>query len=309
MVRSPSLYLLGLMGLQPIHDQEYLAGRLAQQSLQERDEQPGRHRLLVGHEVNRSVVADRRDHVHPDVWAGYIDPRRLSLSGVGPSRLLVGRCAGLIAPVDLRTLTGCPLLDPRIVLRQPLANLLGVLILGMTTRHLGRVAPPPEVFANGSHWHVDPIFLADQVGDGPAGPQRRGNSHVPGAFLIKDGPEPRRLAVVEGATGADRAAGAFAGESLQAVLGVCGPPPRDGLPAEPKQFRHFNLGVAQLAAAKSPQSERLEDLVRQLPRIGQRDGHGSLLLSGQPLHKWRLSLKTECEHPACRGNSGPSIFD
>ena len=52
MVRSPSLYLLRLVGLQPIHDQEDLPSRLAEQSLQERDEQRGRHRLLVGHEMD-----------------------------------------------------------------------------------------------------------------------------------------------------------------------------------------------------------------------------------------------------------------
>src|SRR5208337_1929273 len=249
---SPELHLLRLMGLQPIHDQEDLPGRLAEQSLQERDEQGGRHGLLVGHEVDRSLVADRRDHVHPDVWVGYVDPRRLPLSGVAPSRLLVGRRAGLVAPVDLRTLAGCPPLDRRIGLLQPLADLLGVLILGMTTRHLDRVAPPPEVLADGPHWHVDPKLFADQVGDGPAGPQRRGDPYLLGALLVKDRPEPRRLAVDEGATGANRAAGAFAGEGFHAVLGVGGPPPRDGLPGEAKQFRHLDLGEAQLAAAKGP---------------------------------------------------------
>src|SRR3954452_4603569 len=131
MVRSPSLYLFRLVGLQPIHDQEDLPSRLAEQALQERDEQRGCHGLLVSHEMDRSLVADRRDHVHPDVWVGYVDPRRLPLSGVAPSRLLVGRRASLVAPVDLRTLTGSPLFDRRIGLLQPLADLLGVLILGM----------------------------------------------------------------------------------------------------------------------------------------------------------------------------------
>ena len=69
--------------------------------------------------------------------------------------------------------------------------------------------------------------------------------------------------------GADRAAGAVAWESFQAMINVGGPPPRDGLPGEAKQFRHLDLRVAQLAAAKGTQSERLEDLVGQLPRVGQ----------------------------------------
>ena len=57
-------------------------------------------------------------------------------AGVTPSRLLVGRRAGLVAPVDLRILTGGPRFDRRIGDLQPMAHLLGVLILGMTARTL-----------------------------------------------------------------------------------------------------------------------------------------------------------------------------
>ena len=269
MLRGPSLHLFRLMGPQPIHDQEDLSGRLAQHSLQERNKQCGRHRLFVGHEVDRSLVANRRDQVHADVGIGHLDPRRPPLAGVTPSRLLVGRRAGLVAPVDLRILTGGPPLDRRIGDLQPMADLLGVLILGMTARHLGSVAPPLEVLADGPHRHVDPVLLADQLGDGPAGPQRGGDPHLLGAFFVEDRPQPCRLPVVEGTTGADRAAGAVAWESFQAMINVGGPPPRDGLPGEAKQFRHLDLRVAQLAAAKGTQSERLEDLVGQLPRVGQ----------------------------------------
>ena len=56
MLRGPSLHLFRLMGPQPIHDQEVLSGRLAQHSLQERNKQCGRHRLFVGHEVDRSPL-------------------------------------------------------------------------------------------------------------------------------------------------------------------------------------------------------------------------------------------------------------
>ena len=73
-----------LMGPQPIHDQEDLSGRLAQHSLQERNKQCGRHRLFVGHEVDRSLVANRRDQVHADVGIGHLDPRRPPLRGRNP---------------------------------------------------------------------------------------------------------------------------------------------------------------------------------------------------------------------------------
>src|SRR5271166_1109020 len=143
-----------------------------------------------------------------------------TLAGVTPSRLLVGRRAGLVAPVDLRILTGGPRFDRRIGDLQPMADLLGVLILGMTARHLGSVAPPLEVLADGPHRHVDPVLLADQLGDGPAGPQRGGDPHLLGAFFVEDRPQPCRLPVVEGTTGADRAAGAVAWESFQAMINV-----------------------------------------------------------------------------------------
>src|SRR5271157_3870283 len=95
MLRGPSLHLFRLMGPQPIHDQEDLSGRLAQHSLQERNKPCGRHRLFVGHEVDRSLVANRRDQVHADVGTGHLDPRRPSLAGVAPQ---TGTVSAGVAP-------------------------------------------------------------------------------------------------------------------------------------------------------------------------------------------------------------------
>src|SRR5438046_8764050 len=120
--------------------------------------------------MDRPRLGDRPDQVHPDVGLRHLDPRRLPRARVALPGLLVGRCAGLVAPVDLRILADGPLLESRVGLLQPRADLLGVLVLGVTARHLGRVTPPPEVLADGPHWHGGPVLIADPIAAGLTGP-------------------------------------------------------------------------------------------------------------------------------------------
>ncbi len=159
---------------------------------------------------DKPVIGDPTDWI----VSRHLDPRRLPLAGSASAWLPVGRGTGLNTPIDLSDLAGGPPLDHRRGLPKPPANLLGVLIPCATTWHLGRIAPPPEVLADGPHRHLDLRFLADQRDDGTEGTQRRSDPYILGALLVEDGPKPRCLAVIEGATGADRAVGPLSGEAV-----------------------------------------------------------------------------------------------
>ena len=69
----------------------------------------------------------------------------------------------------------------------------------MTARHLGSVAPPLEVLADGPHRHADPVL--PRINSATACGSTTGRrSPPPGAR--EDRPQPCRLPVVEGTTGA-----------------------------------------------------------------------------------------------------------
>ena len=70
------------------------------------------------------------------------------------------------------------------------------------------------------------------------------------------------------AAGAERAAGAAAGEGRQAVGEVGRPPAADGLVADTQDVREFQLGVAQLDAPQGAQAQHLEGLIGQLAGVG-----------------------------------------
>src|SRR5262249_6387456 len=161
-------------------------------------------------------------------------------------------------------------------LLQPLGDLVGVLVLGVAARRLGRVAPPLEVLADGPHRHLDPELLTDQVAHRLAAPHRGGDAQLLGAVVVDLILDAAGLLVRERPAGAHGAAGPVTGEGLQAVIGIGGPPSRDGLAGDPEHLGYLGLGVAQLTTAEGAQAEGLKDLIRQLPCIWQRDGHDFL---------------------------------
>ena len=109
------------------------------------------------------------------------------------------------------------------------------------------------------------------------------------------------LLVRERPTGAHGAAGPVAGEGIQAVIGIGGPPPRDGLSGHAEQFGHLGLGVAQLTATEGTQPEGFEDLIGQLPCVGQWDGHD--FSPSHQLHKWQPFYWSISEQLSCQGNN------
>ncbi len=56
--------------------------------------------------------------------------------------------------------------------------------------------------------------------------------------------------------------------SVQAAVGIGGPPMADGFASDAEQVGEFGLGKAQLAAAHSPQAESLQDIIGKLTGIG-----------------------------------------
>ena len=75
------------------------------------------------------------------------------------------------------------------------------------------------------------------------------------------------------AAGAERPAGAAAGQGRQAVGEVGRPPAADGLVADAQQFGEFQLGVAQLDPPQGAQAQHLEGFIGQLAGVWQLDGH------------------------------------
>ncbi len=91
---------------------------------------------------------------------------------IASRRLLVRGHADLVTPMDFRPFSVGPRLDGRIGFLQPLPDLFGVLITGVTARPLGREALPLQIPADGPLRQIEIEFLADQVADGAAVPQR-----------------------------------------------------------------------------------------------------------------------------------------
>src|SRR3954463_3907279 len=79
----------------------------------------------------------------------------------------------LVPPMDLPTSLRRPPLDLRIGLLQPFGHLLGILLVGLPHRLLGRVAPPPQILAHGANRQSNADLLLNQSLNGLAGPQRR----------------------------------------------------------------------------------------------------------------------------------------
>jgi hypothetical protein len=204
-------------------------------------------------------------------------------------RLLVSRGAGLIAPVDLRAFGGGPPLDYRVGLLQPLADLLGILVLGMAARHLSRIAPPLEVLADGPHGHVDPALLADQIAHSLAGPQGGRDVQVLGVMFVDLLPDAASVIIRERPAGADGAPGPVAGDRIQSTGGVSRPPAADGLTTQAEEVGHLGLGETQLTASQGAQAEGFQDVIGQLTSVGQGDSHETFL-------RW---AKVECYHGLC----------
>src|SRR5918997_3547942 len=86
----------------------------------------------------------------------------------------------------------------------------------------------------------------DQLPDGLAGPQRRGDLQLLRRLGLDRPPDGLLLFPAEEAAGADRSSGAIPGESPLAPMVVSGAPPGDGLLTDPQDGRDIADGVAQL---------------------------------------------------------------
>jgi len=113
-------------------------------------------------------------------------------------------------------------------------------------RPLGGVAPAAQVEPDGALGQVDAALPADQLAHGAARPQGVRDAHLLGGVEVDARLDAPGLLVGEQTPGAERAAGAAAGEGRQAVGEVGRPPAADGLVADAQEFREVQLGVAQL---------------------------------------------------------------
>ncbi len=163
--------------------------------------------------------------------------------------------------MDFRPFSVGPRLDGRIGFLQPLPDLFGVLITGVTARPLGREAPALQIPADGPLRQIEIEFLADQVADGTAGPQRRRDAQFFGLMGAYELLEVFGRGVGEGAARTQRAPGAALWQSGHAVAGVGGPPATDGLAGDTEEASDLDFGEAQLAPAQGTQPERFQDVI------------------------------------------------
>src|SRR5436190_612644 len=137
--------------------------------------------------------------------------------GSGTSSILSlcsSRHRGLIAPENV-----CPFYPGfpgqfRVGLVEPLVHFFGVLVSGVASGLLGGVAPAFEILAYRPNRHRDAVLVADQVLNGPAGPQGTGNAQPLGAVVVDQVLEVLGLVVGQSATGADRTSRAMTRQSV-----------------------------------------------------------------------------------------------
>jgi len=261
MRRHPRLHRRGHVRPQAIHDQEHLSRRALQQPTQEHHEQRRGPRLRVGHKPNLALVRDRRDLVRSDVGIGHLLPRGFPLRGIAPRRLLVRRHADLVTPVDFGAFLLGPGLDGGVRFPQPLPHLVGVLIPSMAARPLEGEAPPPQIPADGPLRQIEVEFLADQLADGTAGPQRRRDAQSLGLMRAQEALQEIGLRVGEDPARTHGASGAALWQGEYAVVGVGGPPATDGLAGDAEEFGDLDFGESQLTAAQGTQPERFQNFI------------------------------------------------
>lgn len=149
----------------------------------------------------------------------------------------------------------------RVRFLQPQPHFLGVLIARVAAWPLGREAPARQIAADGALRQFQVVFLADQVADGTAGPQRRRDAEVLGLMAAQEALKVFGLDVGEHATRAHRASTPAFWERGHAVVGVSGPPAANGLARDAEDGGDFDFGETQLATAQGTQAQRFEDVI------------------------------------------------
>src|SRR4051812_27087217 len=274
------------MHAQVIHDQEHLLRRPGDQARQEHDEQGGVHLALVDHPSHLALVGDRRDHVDAEATAGHTQ-----LGGVlGPgiaAAVLAGRThPRLIPPVDLGVLLGGTPFDLGVGLVQPLRDFLGVLPVGLANGLLRRVPPAAQVFAHGADRQPLAGLLLDQLLNGRAGPQGRGDAHLLRSLAVDEVDQGQFLFLAEQPPGGNRATGARARKGRLPALLVADAPAGNGLLPQAEDGGNIDDRVAEFASVDGTPPQGLEDFIGLRPPIRQFDRHG-------PTPSLRYSQRTE----------------
>src|SRR4051812_17819187 len=115
----------------------------------------------------------RRPCVHAEPVPGRDQLRSFARVGIATTMLTGRTHPRLIPPMDLPALLRRPPLDLRILLLQPFGHGLGILLVGLPHRLLGRESPPAQILAHGAYRRSNTDLLLDQLLDGLTGPQRR----------------------------------------------------------------------------------------------------------------------------------------
>lgn len=171
---EPCAHLAGVMHPQVVEDKKLLAVAILDETLHESDQPIGVHAPVIDHEPHQTLVADRRDHLSPHPLG-----RDAGRRGEPPAKKgAVAGQAGLVSPVDDRTLGFRPRLDVRIRLIQPLTNHAGILFQRPLERPLRRQAPARHVAADARQRQLDAELALDQLRDHAPGPQHERKLHL-----------------------------------------------------------------------------------------------------------------------------------
>src|SRR5262249_15771946 len=140
------------------------------------------------------------------------------------------------------------------------------------------------------------------------GPQAGGDPVVGGGADDDHGLQAGLLLGAEQAAGADRPAGAVAGEGLQAAVLVGGEPAGDPLGAEAGDGGGGGVGEAAATGGHGTQPQGGADVVAERTGIGQGDGHSSTSAQGSGLHPSGYRRAQNDPRPSvallcCRGNN------
>ena len=171
-------------------------------------------------------------------------------------------------------------------------------LTGKVARRKEKMAGPREVLLR---FNVNVPFssLADQVADGPPRPQGVRQAQLVGGVGVDPLPDAAGLLVGEGPPRAEGPAGAAAGEVVEAVGLVGGPPAADGLVTDAQQVGEFDLGIAEFDAAEAAHAKDLKGVVGELAGVRQLDRHGDTSAGRLPSY-----LRKTIEQLSSRSNTG-----
>jgi hypothetical protein len=165
------LDLSGFVHRMTIPDQKDGGFASHHQTVQKAANDIGIHPFLFDHEPHPATPIHGTDHVEVVSRTGALHHGCMPFDAPGRSRMIVAAKARFVCKPDLRFHLLGFLFDRGIILLNPLAHALRVLLIGLPQRLLGRDAQLCQKTAHRIGTQANPIFHVNQRADGIAGPQ------------------------------------------------------------------------------------------------------------------------------------------